>query len=287
MTNEKHPRKGGRSLPASGSGWNSSEAERREILRAVGKGRVRVGARKSILIFETEERLAGLVSSGLDGAEYEVSVSGEEIRIEKSIIELAPQIILLNLSQYPHDPEALIAKVTKSAAGARVMVVKNPRMNRRTVDSLRKMGVAMFLNPVTTSQEILFVINFLLYPVFKSTRKNLRTIVHLPLAYKIAGRAGQGSVFSLSKGGLFAQVRGEAAEGSEVKFTFRLGSAAEQLNLSGKVLWRNRFGENYNKAYPIGFASVFEGLSAEIEKTIDEFVAVELKRRYDISDVFL
>ncbi len=242
---------------------------------------------KSIIIFETSGKLSHLLTSRLKEENAEVFVTRKEREMQRKLVGNRPDVVLLDLISYDGNPEDLAASVKNASPTSKIVVVKNPKMGLKIVDALQRKGVAMFLNAVTNFQEILFVVNLLFYPEFKNTRKNLRTIASLTVKFEGGGRTGQGRSFNISKGGLFVQTKEEVKEGERLNFAFQLRYDDKEMSLPGKVIWINRFGADYKKSFPIGFAVVFDKLPKDKESVIEEFVVTELKRRYHISNSLL
>lgn len=140
---------------------------------------------------------------------------------------------------------------------------------------LKGHGVSRFISKEAPPEEIVFIVNKILFPTESFERVDDRAPVEIATTFDLDGELKGGVILNMSISGLFLKTTAELSEGMSMEFGFSLPDVENKVNIKG-VIKRvtvesakdNRFG---------GVGILFTGLSPMDKKAIEVFVAGRLK----------
>jgi hypothetical protein len=152
------------------------------------------------------------------------------------------------------------------------------RRRRRKDDGLK---IQQYLTKSSSPEEMLFKINEMIFTqAGKSSRKNLRVPVSVPVTYNVKGNNFKADTYTLSQDGLFVKTSNPADKNSLISISLQLPDESSEIEAEGEVISTTLPDDALSMGGLSGMTVVFRKIKQGDRKKINRYVRSKAKELF-------
>ncbi len=260
------------------TGFRIFPTEAQSPAQLVKEARESVGNKRKfqIALIEAEEFFGRIIQNMLLDPKYFVNWVRSTDDAYKLISREAEglKLVLISLTKDPKQWQLLIRLKKENLTQWPVILFVDISLTKDLKNQLRALGVRAVVSKAISHEEFLYIVqSFVLPRQQMDERKNFRSLVAVPVVYKVNGVEQSSNSFTLSKDGIFIRDMNPPSSGTMINLKMFIPGRNEAVETTAEVLYAVPYFVGVNRFHVSGFAARFEDLSPEMREQLDGFVS--------------